>query len=134
METDNLKRIIENLLDLLYDYGVDEGTLSIALENPAIAQSMKSAKALKIVKEAREALRGGKTYKTVDELTVNQFEELRQMMVVDVENREGLTVPDKWYDECGDFTDEAVREFYDGTYFVDDDFTCTANGGKEVAA
>ena len=76
--------------------------------------------------------------KTVNKLTEDQFEELRQMMVVDVETREGFTVPDSWYDDNWDFTDEAVKEFYDGTYFVDDDFTCTANGASneesEVAA
>ena len=72
-----------------------------------------------------------KTYKTVDELTEDQFEELRQMMVVDVETRDGLTVPDSWYDDSGAFTDEAVKEFYEGTYFVDDDFT---QEESEVAA
>jgi hypothetical protein len=76
-----------------------------------------------------------KTYKTVDELTKDQFEQLRQMMVVDVETREGLNVPDLWYDDNGDFTDEAVKEFYEGTGFVDEDFT-PANGEdvQEVAA
>ena len=66
-------------------------------------------------------------YKSVDELTADQFEELRQKMVVDVETREGFTVPDSWYDDIGDFTDAAVKEFYEGTYFVDDDFTCTSS-------
>ena len=65
-------------------------------------------------------------YKSVDDLTSEQFEELRQMMVVDVESREECTVADEWYDENGDFTDAAVKEFYEGTYFVDDVFTCTA--------
>ena len=76
-----------------------------------------------------------KTYKTVNELTKDQFENLRQMMVVDVETREGMNVPDSWYDDNGDFTDEAVKEFYEGTYFVDEDFT-HANGEEvqEVAA
>ena len=68
-----------------------------------------------------------KTYKTVDELTTDQFEQLRQMMVVDVETREGLNVPDSWYDDIGDFTDEAVKEFYEGTYFTDGDFSCTSS-------
>ena len=73
-------------------------------------------------------------YKSVDELTRDQFEELRSMMAVDVETREGFAVPDAWYDEWGDFTDEAVREFYEGTGFVDDDFFCTACSAEEVAA
>lgn len=73
-------------------------------------------------------------YKSVNELTDDQFEELRQMMVVDVETRDGITVPDSWYDDSGSFTDEAVKEFYEGTYFVDDDFCCTDNLESEVAA
>ena len=76
-----------------------------------------------------------KIYKTVDELTNDQFDQLRQMMLVDVETRDWLIIPDSWYDDTGDFTDEAVKEFYDGTYFVDADFT-PANGEdvQEVAA
>ena len=70
-------------------------------------------------------------YKTVNELTRDQFEELRQMMAVDVDTREGFEIPASWYDETGDFTDEAVKEFYEGTSFVDDDFCCTANGATE---
>ena len=70
-------------------------------------------------------------YKSVDELTKDQFEELRQMMIMDVETREGFTAPDSWYDDIGDFTDAAVREFYEGTGFVDDDFSCTAHGATE---
>ena len=67
-----------------------------------------------------------KGYKSVNELTKDQFEELRHMMVVDVETREGFTPPDSWYDDIGDFTDAAVKEFYEGTYFTDDDFTSVA--------
>lgn len=71
--------------------------------------------------------------KTVDELTKEQFEQLRQMMIVDVETREGFTAPDSWYDDFGDFTDAAVKEFYEGTYFVDEDFGIT-DDVEEVAA
>ncbi len=78
-----------------------------------------------------------KAYKSVNELTTDQFEQLRQMMVVDVETREGMEVPANWYDDTGDFTDEAVKEFYEGTYFVDEDFTPandTYDVVQEVAA
>jgi hypothetical protein len=78
-----------------------------------------------------------KAYKSVNELTKDQFEQLRQMMVVDVETRDGMEVPANWYDDTGDFTDEAVKEFYEGTYFVDEDFTPANDaddGIQEVAA
>jgi hypothetical protein len=74
-------------------------------------------------------------YKSGNELSEDQFEELRQMMVVDVKTRDGLTVPDSWYDDSGSFTDEAVKEFYEGTYFVDEDFTpANREEAQEVAA
>ena len=73
-----------------------------------------------------------KAYKSVNELTTDQFEQLRQMMVVDVETREGMEVPANWYDDTGDFTDEAVKEFYEGTYFVDEDFTPANDAADEV--
>ena len=81
-------------------------------------------------------MNNNKNYKSVNELTANQFEELRQMMQVDVEQSD-TNIPDTWYDDNGEFTDYAVKIFYRGTSFVDDDFLCTAHHpatGMEVAA
>lgn len=63
-------------------------------------------------------------YKSVNELTAEQFAELREKMVVDVEVTIG-EAPASWYDANGDFTDEAVKKFYEHISFVDEDFVCT---------
>lgn len=66
-----------------------------------------------------------KTYKSINELTADQFEELRNNMIVDVETADFIP-PDSWYTDSGEFTDFAVKTFYRGTSFVDDDFLCSA--------
>ena len=67
-----------------------------------------------------------KTYKSVNELTHDQFEELRSNMVVDVETS-NYDPPDLWFTEGGEYTDFAVKTFYRGTSFVDGDFLCSSD-------
>ena len=49
-----LREVVRKLLDVLYDMGVDENTLAIAVESPNC--HMKSEHALSVFKEARAAL------------------------------------------------------------------------------
>lgn len=55
MKTNNrLREAVKKLLDALYDMGIDENTLAIAVESPNC--QMKSEHALSVLKEVRAAL------------------------------------------------------------------------------
>ena len=64
-------------------------------------------------------------YKTVDELTPDQLDELKGAIVGEFLDK-GRDVPAEYLDGNGDVTDSAVKSHYAGTVFTDDDFTCTA--------
>ena len=62
-------------------------------------------------------------YKTIDELTPDQFAELRNAAECALRDE---TTPDSWWNEDGTLKDFAVKKCYADTIFTDDDFMCTA--------
>lgn len=63
------------------------------------------------------------TYKSIDELTPDQYDELRQRAELDLMDME---TPDDWWNEDGSLKDNIVKKCYGDTVFTDDDFICTA--------
>lgn len=61
-------------------------------------------------------------YKTIDELSADQFAELRNAAECDLLDKD---TPDEWWNEDGSLKDSAVKAQYAGTVFTDDDFVCT---------
>ena len=68
-------------------------------------------------------------YKSVDELTPDQLQELKGAMECDYVGKDADIPPD-CLDDNGEITDSAVKAYYSGTMFTDDDFLCTAWGGE----
>lgn len=62
-------------------------------------------------------------YKSVEELTSDQFAELRNSMECDLMTEE---TPDEWWNDDGSLKDSVVKRAYADTVFTDDDFLCTA--------
>lgn len=64
-------------------------------------------------------------YKTIHELTKEQFEELRDTLEKELA-AEPDGVPDGMVDSDGRILDKCVVAQYENTRFTDDDFACTA--------
>lgn len=61
------------------------------------------------------------TYRGVEELTADEFEELRESLYYSKKDEQGDKCP---YESVADVTDEDVTENYAGIAFVKDDFLC----------
>ena len=62
-------------------------------------------------------------YKSVEDLTPDQFAELRFNAECDLLHKD---TPDEWWNADGSLKDEIVKKCYADTVFTDDDFLCTA--------
>jgi NADH pyrophosphatase NudC (nudix superfamily) len=57
-----MREVIESLLDLLYDCGIDERTVETAHQNVALRESMHTERKLKVLRKARKILSDTKKY------------------------------------------------------------------------
>lgn len=62
-----MRKVIQSLLDLLYDCGIDEHTVEIAHENIVLRESMHTDRKLKILRKAKKIL--SETKKSCDQKT-----------------------------------------------------------------
>jgi hypothetical protein len=72
-------------------------------------------------------------YKSVNELTAEQFSELKDGLDIRIRTGE-ISYPECGLEYGAELTDEAVRLYYGGTMFTDDDFFCTAGKVTQVSA